>query len=160
MSDKPDFVLRGLDSTDKLLAWLTATGHRNLVLRTADVFTLAPVDQEDLAELLVKAMPERPGPAFMSLRMWYQNLGRYIVTPTEAVIERLQMKQIERLQEILSYYIEGRRSKGEPSKTAPCDCTDNGRKAARQDCNLCGGEGRLHVLLEMDEEEKRLTEGR
>jgi hypothetical protein len=160
MADKHEqIILRGIDTPERLLEWCRAKKHKNLVLRTADIFELAPLDQEALAELLQKAY--HPAPAGgQTLRLWYQGLGRHVVTPIAALLERLDMADLSRLQEILSYYVEGRRMKGEPSKTEDCDCTDGGKTSPRPDCRLCEGRGRLHVLLEVTDEELRLAEGK
>jgi hypothetical protein len=152
------YIFRGIDTPERLLAWFKAKGHRNLVLRTADVFELAPIDQEDLADLLCKAVPNLPTPTPVNMRLWFQNRGRHIVTAIDDLIEKLDMKDIARLQEIIGYYIEGRRGKGEPSKVEPCDCTDGGR-SPQPNCRLCDGTGRIHVLLEVTDEELQLANG-
>lgn len=173
----------GALSPGQLLEWLKAKGHNSVVLRVSDVLELAPVDQDDLARIVVVARQSNDcmrcgsGPdsadagdcvncymktdeeARAMRRAWWQGLGSlhggHILIPVSSLVV-LTYDDLVRLQEIVGYYIEARRAKGEPSRREPCDCTKGG-KPPQNGCRLCGGDGELWILLEQTEEEAALA---
>jgi hypothetical protein len=149
-------LLRGIDSPEKLQRWFAHYGHKWLVLRVADILGMAETYQIRLAQILKECGAIEVEIPMENMRPFWQNLGLggYVRAHMEKITS-LGLVTLEDLQEVLSFYCEVRRAKGEPSKTEICECVKDGK--AKHACKSCDGEGKIHILLDISDEEEALA---
>lgn len=156
-------MIRGLDTPEHLLAWMTAAGRKNVVLKVADVLDLPQDDQRLLVGLISVASgttepAQRLEGSALRSRIQALGTGGYILIPREEICS-LPIDDLAILQQWLAAYREVRLSKGEPSRVEPCAaCSGDGRRHGKM-CSVCHGEGKMIIFLEISDEESRLSCG-
>jgi hypothetical protein len=154
MAEAPkEEVARGIDDKRKLLGFFAAKGHRNLVLRVADLRDLPEPAQYTLITFLSKwgglarpAIEKQPWWFFL-----YHAFDGYVSVPFDKLLEA-PLERLEELQQAMMLYRDVRRGKGEPSRIEACKCKGFGR------CKECDGTGRIVTFVEMSDEERALAE--
>jgi hypothetical protein len=152
----------GLDKR-KLLGWLAATEHKNLVLRIVDVLELRNDHQDWLIDLAGHVIAR--GGWVLTDDGWRKRWllrhfpNGWIVLPFDKVLPPLDMDGIKKLQEIVFAYRGIRLEKGEPNKVEPCDKCGGTCKVAGRACRHCGGDGQIITFIETSDEERALMRG-
>jgi len=148
---------RGIDNAEHLFRFFAAKGHKNLVLRVADLLELRRVEQERLIKILYGVDFNGPGSEEFRTEQvcrWLKGAGYmrcgYLVIAM-ARLEAFDMVALTELQQIVALYRNVRRGRGEPSELQ--DHTECGGRG----CPMCGHTGKIRVFLEVSEEEKQLA---
>jgi len=144
--------MKGIDDRKHLFEFFRAKGHRNLVLRVADVIELKPGDQKRLCELVYTSAAVEDARSFLIERGAFWD-GHLVIPFDQLDVTEVPLEKLLELQAIVYSYLNVRRGKGEPSRVDPCRC---GGKVAG--CKECGGTGATRTFLEVSEEEQRLGE--
>lgn len=159
-----EFLVRGIDDKRRLLKFFAAKDHKNLVLRIADVLDMIQEDQNYVMNLVS---------LFKDMDPWYGDKNRrkafflknypdgYIRLPIDAILDPMELPDIEKLQAILYAYVEIRRGKGEPQEVEVCkECRGFGfvTEGRKRTCKACMGEGKIIIFTEMSKREIKLAE--
>lgn len=149
-------MLRGIDDLRRLKLFFARKGHKNLVLRIADVTEALSPDQANLLAELLRLQIFSDG---QYAPPWdYRSLLRlfpsgYLVLPLDRVLEGLELAQVEQLQQLIAVYYDYRARTGAVITTDPCPlCRGKG-------CRACMGQGKITVVLEMSQEEAEMARG-
>jgi hypothetical protein len=141
-------VIPGLDSKERLLRFLAAKKHLNLVLRIVDLLELRHTSLDFLLEQVSRVSGPLPAERQGGWRkQWLlrQFPSGWVVVPIAATLESLDLGQVEKLQQVLYEYRSIRLEKGEPHTIRPCE------KCGGKGCQWCGGEGHTITFEEMSE---------
>lgn len=149
-------MIRGIDDLQRLKLFFARKGHKNLVLRIADVTAALTQEQADTLADLLHLQTFSDG---QYVPPWsYKSLLRlfpsgYLVLPLEKVLEALELSKVEQLQQIIAVYYDYRAKTGAVVTTDPCPlCRGKG-------CRACLGQGKITVVLEMSQEEAEMARG-
>jgi len=148
--------MKGIDDRKHLFEFFRAKGHRNLVLRVADVIDLKLPDQRRLCSLLYGREVEDPR-SFLIERGAFCD-GHLVIPFDQLDAAEMPLEKLLELQAIVYSYLDVRRGKGEPSRVDPCSCEPAEGRLGRRGCEKCGGTGATRTFLEVSEEEQRLGE--
>lgn len=152
-------MIRGIDDKRRLLEFFGAKEHRNLVLRIVDVLEL-PNDQVDhLIHLVGKPAMLAGQDGWRKRHLLNEFPAGWIVLPLDALLEPMELEDVQKLQSVVYQYADIRRQKGEPNRVEPCPrCRGQGRFAGSL-CKDCQGDGKVITFVEMSEDEKELARG-
>jgi hypothetical protein len=142
----------GIDDRKHLFEFFRAKGHRNLVLRVADVLDLKEAEQRRLCELIYTSGQVEDPRHFLIERGAFFD-GHLVIPFDQLDAAEVPLEKLLELQAIVYSYLNVRRGKGEPSRIDPCRCGGKGKG-----CKECGGTGTTRTYLEVSEAESRLGE--
>lgn len=149
-------LIRGMDTPEHVRRFFLARGQPFIVFRTADILDLGEDDQRLFLDIVAKVFPLPAGGETVRTRIQRLGLRGYCRLPIRALCQKLSIEELQVFQAFCYAYRDVRQAKMEPSVWKPCDC----KEATRKTCRYCGGEGRVHVLLEMSAVETALAQGK
>jgi hypothetical protein len=155
-------VIPGINSKRKLIDFFLKKNHKNLVLRIVDVMDLIQEDRN----FLMYHLSQLTGIPFsfgnkQVVKSWFLKVypSGYVVAPVSEFLDMFDLEGIERLQSILSAYVEVRRGKAYPVREDRCSCCLGiGRLGDKSECPKCFGSGAITTFLEISDEEVLLAE--
>ena len=150
-------------NTEHFIAWLEASGYRNIVLAVGDLLNVLPDWQRIVAAEAMGAhagrLPDGPRPDVDSLDgaalgELLRNLAvdGYLCLPVD-YLAGLDMDRLAALQEAVFAYREYRQAMFKPTVWEVCGCDDPTR------CPMCDGRGEVEVCVELSEAEQELARG-
>lgn len=145
--------VRGIDNKRRLLGFFAARGHRNLVLRMVDVLEMPIMSQIAVVGLAQQSLGVIE--AVDAIKSWVLRKfpSGYIVLPIDKLLEPMELREIEKIQQLISEYRDVRMGKGEPSRREMCP------KCAGAGCANCDNTGSITIFLEMSAEEIDMSRG-
>jgi hypothetical protein len=161
---RPAVMIGAIDDKRKLLGWLAATEHKNLVLRIVDVLELRNDHQDWLiyhaaAIRMVTIAAGSEGSGWRKGWLLNQFPNGWIILPFDKLLTPLNMDGIKKLQEIIFAYRGIRLEKGEPNKIEPCEKCNGTCAVGGRPCKHCDGEGQIITFLETSDEERQMMKG-
>lgn len=156
-------TILGVDSPKRLLRFFAAKNHKFIPLKAGTILDMDIPARATLLDILysIHLNNEPSGPVPKDgYRRRIQGLAQfgYIMIPIEDLCYWLDMTRMENFQDLMYRYREKRMAQNETVRKEKCECLTNGK--ARRNCPQCDGTGEVEVLWEMNEQEKKLAEGK